>query len=527
MHNDNGQAIAVDIGTSGIRGQLIDIVSEKVLRTCIFTRNPLPGLNVMDHLTFAMDLGVNIANDVLICAVNDMISRLGADDLRRISVCGNPIQLSIFEGIEIRDLAYAGKNKLSSENVTPAQRKGHIINGKKMGLPDVDVIIPPAIKHEIGADALAMMLRTGFLDDDVCMVTDYGTNAEMALKVGDNIYTGSAAAGSALEGQQLTSGMLAGPGALSDLVRTPSGWVMKVLDSELNEQDGPLLNLRSRMLKKQGVAPKGITGTGVIALIHAGMCDDIIHPPKIKDNEIVLGKNIVLREDDLKEAGKAIGAIRAGHMTLIKEAGIDPKDVSTMYMAGASGTYVDPVKAKNIGIIPPYVKRTIQVGNTSLGLARDLAVRPEMIDDLNDMVKRISAEHITFSSSSIFSSLYIMELAYWTEGMPLHRYSEQLSTMGLGGYLDARTSTEVEKRCTRDIQDVGASLEMCEPNVIFKASWECDMCMRCIQTCPVQALSFSDGDFVLNTGRCLGTPCYNCERFCPTGEFRQHQFKHR
>ena len=41
-----------------------------------------------------------------------------------------------------------------------------------------------------------MMYKSGFLEDDRnCMVTDYGTNAEMALKVGDDIYTGSAAAG--------------------------------------------------------------------------------------------------------------------------------------------------------------------------------------------------------------------------------------------------------------------------------------------------------------------------------------------
>ena len=78
--------------------------------------------------------------------------------------------------------------------------------------------MPPAIKHEIGADALAMMLETDFLiQPEPSLVTDYGTNAEMALKVGDRIITASAAAGPAIEGQGISSGMLASLGAICDV----------------------------------------------------------------------------------------------------------------------------------------------------------------------------------------------------------------------------------------------------------------------------------------------------------------------
>lgn len=80
-------------------------------------------------------------------------------------------------------------------------------------------------KTRIGANALAMMIKTEFLDTpETCMVTDYGTNAEIALKVDDRIYTGSAATGSAIEGQQISNGMLATPGAIADL-RLSGGWL--------------------------------------------------------------------------------------------------------------------------------------------------------------------------------------------------------------------------------------------------------------------------------------------------------------
>lgn len=73
------------------------------------------------------------------------------------------------------------------------------------------------------------------------MVTDYGTNAEMALKVGNRIYTGSAAAGPAIEGQQISKGMLATPGAIADL-RLSGGWQALVLDEKLRLVEGPRIN---------------------------------------------------------------------------------------------------------------------------------------------------------------------------------------------------------------------------------------------------------------------------------------------
>src|SRR5690606_28560540 len=147
-------------------------------------------------------------------------------------------------------------------------RSGHVFQGDAVGLdPKVEVIVPPAIRHEIGADALAMMIKSGFLDDDICMVTDYGTNAEMAIKVGDRVLTGSAAAGPAIEGQQISAGMLASPGAISDLVAIPEGWQAMVLNEELEPCAGAKLSLRGNTLKLQGRRAQGITGTGVIAVV--------------------------------------------------------------------------------------------------------------------------------------------------------------------------------------------------------------------------------------------------------------------
>lgn len=101
--------IAIDIGTSGIRAQSYDLTTEKTISTAITLRHPLPGANVIDHLHFAIDIGQNQAHNLLINAINKVINSLDVDNVERLSVCGNPIQLSLFNNIEIRDLAYWGK----------------------------------------------------------------------------------------------------------------------------------------------------------------------------------------------------------------------------------------------------------------------------------------------------------------------------------------------------------------------------------------------------------------------------------
>src|SRR5665647_1901683 len=209
--------VAIDLGTSGYRAQKINLDTEEIRRTVMTLRNPLPGANVMDHMDFAIHYGQDLVHGLSINAVKNLIQALDlkSEELKRLSICGNPIQLSIFQGISIEVLAYAGERKKKKYNIQEQNRDARIVHSDKIpGLEDFDceVVVPPSIKHEVGADALALIEKSGMLDsDEISIATDYGTNAEMALKVNDVIYTGSAAAGPALEGQQIKHGSLASP----------------------------------------------------------------------------------------------------------------------------------------------------------------------------------------------------------------------------------------------------------------------------------------------------------------------------
>lgn len=553
----NRLAIALDLGTSGFRGQAIDLDQDAlIVSTAVTTRHPLPGANVIDHIHFALEVGLDWAHHVVIQAVNRVIDNLRIDknQVVRLAVCGNPIQLSLFQEIEIRDLAYAGKRKLESLGVVPPERNAQIVKAKEIRELDlaseVDILIPPAVQHEIGADALAMMIQTGMLKkDEIALVTDYGTNAEMALKVHDTVYTGSTAAGPALEGQQIEDGLLALPGAISDLVFTssedenentfcgprsyalrakkdqPASGVIEtvVLDQDMNPCPGDSVDPITGNLVTEGQLPAvGITGTGVVALIHQGIQSKLIHIPNIntEDKYINLPNGVRFSEHDLLEAGKAIGAVRAGHITLCQEAGITLDDIETAYMSGASGTYVDALKAQEIGMTPASVKKIHQVGNTSLAMARDMAKDIDALWEMKKFAKELRQNHCMFASSKTFEKVYILELAYWNEGMPFQQYQKFLSKYGISHFQAHVVSPpEVIKKFQKDIPDLGLNGLVIIQDIGQKKYIEfedCIGCGVCVDECPENALDLDTDKLEINLdlSLCDGVACRRCERAC-------------
>ncbi|NTU47555.1 MAG: methylamine methyltransferase corrinoid protein reductive activase [Syntrophobacteraceae bacterium] len=549
--------IALDLGTSGFRGQAIDLQNHgEILSTAVTTRHPFPGANVIDHLHFALEVGVPRANEVIVHAVNQVIGHLRVDtaDVVRLAVCGNPIQLSLFQGIEIRDLAYAGKRKLESLGVVSPKRNAQSIKARDIpGLQvpgDTEVLIPPAVRHEIGADALAMMIQTGMLDkDEIAIVTDYGTNAEMALIVKGTVYTGSTAAGPALEGQQISDGILALPGAISDVSfeaddrlsvgfrgfgrgdEQPLSGVLRtfVLDKEMMARPGDSVDpLTGRLMENGSLEAVGITGTGVIAILSQGMKAKMIHLPRIntQDEEIHLPNDLKFTEEDLKEAGKAIGAIRAGHVTLCHESGIRLEDIETAYMSGASGTYVDALKAQEIGMIPARVKRIYQVGNTSLAMARDMVRDVQKLWNMQEFADTLRQNHIMFAESKVFEKVYILELSYWTEGMPWNQYQRYLTKYGLPLLVEVDDLPEVIKTVQRDIPDLGVMGLEIIPDIGERKTMMFQGCAgdaECVLECPEKALQMKRrGDqyaITINLALCNGVACRRCERVCKEKAF--------
>jgi methylamine methyltransferase corrinoid activation protein len=537
--------VALDLGTSGYRSHLVDLSNHgKIISTSITMRHPLPGANIMDHLHFWLENGNEVGHRIIMETVDKLIALHGtpSSEIVRVSCCGNPAQLSMFENIEIRDLAFAGQSLLKRLNVKVPERKAHSLKADELGFcsvrKDAEVRIPPSIRHEIGADALAMIMKTGMMDKkETCMVTDYGTNAEMGLLYKGELYTGSAAAGPAMEGQSIEFGMLAAPEAISDVSIGPDGkWYNYVLDSKLKPIKTALIDPRTGegdLL--ENVPARGITGTGCVACVAMGLESGIIQLPDIAtaDKKMHLMNGISFTESDLHEAGKAMGAIRAGHRTLIEEVGIDDDEVRTMYLAGASGTYVDPLKAQTVGLVPRRIDKTVQAGNTSLMMAYDILVDDNGLDHMQDVANAISSKHIMFATSKAFEDIFVNEIAYWDEGMPMEMFNKYLVDGGYRPLPPIKRPKETIRIVSSDIPILGhRGLKVLDQvGVYLIGNFEgCTGCKSCEKRCPERALKVqevgkNDYRIRVETEHCLGTACKNCESACPVKCYNFSQLK--
>ena len=520
--------VAIDLGTSGFRSQKVDLETGEIKRTVVTMRNPLPGANVMDHMDFAINYGLENAHKLVINAISVLIDKLGVapEDLHRLSVCGNPIQLSLFQGIPIEDLAYAGERKREKLNIQDQKRESKCVSSAEIsGLekyPNCTVIIPPAIKHEIGADALALIVNSGMLEsDEIAIATDFGTNAEMALKANGVIYTGSAAAGPALEGQEIKDGILASPHAISDVEFEGNNIRCYVLDGEMKRTKADLINPADGSVIEEGpIRAKGITGTGVIALLEEGMKSGLIKLPKIQtpDGILHLQDGIEFTENDIKEAGNAIGALRAGHITLCNAAGIQMSDIQISHMSGAAGTYMDAKKAQQIGMNPFNASRITQIGNTSLKTAREILLSDERLKELQDIATQVVGTHIMFATDEAFKEAYILELAYWGEGMDFKMLKKFLKKKDLPQLDDPIDNPTVEKLVERDIPvfgDEGYTLVKQTGTFLSVSMPNCAECAEKIRECPTHAMSYKDGAVKIRSDLCDGSNCKKCLRFMP------------
>jgi len=211
--------IAVDVGSTTIAAHLCDLTSGEVLASAgVMNPQIRFGEDLMSRVSYIM---MNDGGEVdLISSVRKAINELVADvveqagqkpaDVMEMTIVGNPIMQHLVLGLNPVELGTAPFSLATDSSVDILASTIDIdIN------PGGYVYALPCIAGHVGADAAGVLLAEApFERDEVSLIVDVGTNAELLLGNKQRILAASSPTGPAFEGAQISSGQRAAPGAI-------------------------------------------------------------------------------------------------------------------------------------------------------------------------------------------------------------------------------------------------------------------------------------------------------------------------
>ena len=361
-------AAAFDIGTTTVAGYLLRLIkageeetekkTEPVVVTTDSCMNPQAqyGADVINRANYALENGMEEITACIHAAIQRLIESMAkkagisTEDIYLISVAGNTCMHHLFLGIDVDSLVHAPYNPSVSDPM--------ILRTSDYELsihPAGRLLMLPNIAGFVGADTVACLVATGLAEqDDWTLLIDIGTNGEMVLGRRHNMAACSTAAGPSFEGAGISCGMRGSAGAISKVVWAEDHWECGVIG------DG----------KARGICGSGLLDLAA-ELLRSGQMDEY---GELDESPIVLadeehgenGKPVTFEQKDVRQLQLAKAAIASGVHLLAKKQGIELDEIKTVWLAGAFGSFLSPVSACRIGLIPEELDGRISaVGNAA------------------------------------------------------------------------------------------------------------------------------------------------------------------
>jgi uncharacterized 2Fe-2S/4Fe-4S cluster protein (DUF4445 family) len=414
--SDRNYAIAVDIGTTTVYAQLIDLITGDVLAQFGEYNGQISyGEDVISRIIYAgKPGGLEKLHEVVIATINKLIkkmikkARIDPDEISAVTMAGNTTMTQLVLNVNPKYI------RLSP--YVPASTIYPPIKAVDLGLSlgdHVTALVYPAISSYVGGDIVAGVMGSGmYRAEELTLFMDIGTNAEIVIGNKDWLACASCSAGPAFEGGGVKFGMRAAKGAIEDFSMDP------VMLEPMNITIG-------------NVRPKGICGSGLIVIaatmFEMGVIDNRgkfnrdLKTPRIREKDGVyefvlawkaetqIDRDITLTEPDLDNLIRAKGAIFSGCMTLLEEVGLRMQDIDRIYLAGGFGSYVDLQKAMVIGLLPEIDPDRIRfVGNGSLMGAKMSCLTNRIRKDVIQVTNRMT--NFELSETPSFMDNYVAAL---------------------------------------------------------------------------------------------------------------------
>ena len=362
--------LAIDIGSTTIAAHLYNLTTGDNLATGgIMNPQIRFGEDLMSRVSYVLmrPEAAGELTDVVRKGINELIADVarGAGiepgDIVDVTVAGNPIMHHLFLGISPVELGGA-PFALATDGALH-------LRARDVGLEvnaGATVYVLPCIAGHVGADAAAMVLaEEPHLFEEISLVVDVGTNAEIVLGNRDRLLACSSPTGPAFEGAQISCGQRAAAGAI-ERVRIDR----ETLDVRFSVIGSDAWSDEPEFAESvQAFGVTGICGSGIIEAVAemylagivsedgvidgglAGRCSRIVPADRTWTFVLYEGtQTIAVTQNDVRQIQLAKAALYAGVKLLLDRAGVDKID--RIRLAGAFGSHIDPKYAMVLGLIP-------------------------------------------------------------------------------------------------------------------------------------------------------------------------------
>ena len=402
---------AVDIGSTTIAAHLCNLATGEALASD-GRMNPQIrfGEDLMSRVSYAM---MNPGGDTdMTAAVREAVRGLiesvaaaaGVDpaEVLDITVVGNPVMHHLLLGLNPVELGGA-PFALATDQATAA-RAGDLQLSANRG---ARVYALPCIAGPVGADAAAVTLSEApHQRDEITLVVDVGTNAEIVLGNRKRMLAASSPTGPAFEGAQISGGQRAAPGAI-ERVR---------IDRDTLEPRFRIIGFDAWSDEPGFAGAGGVTGicgSGIIEVIAEMFLAGIIRPDGIIDGGMAAkssrvqpdgktwryalyqrgpgageGVAVHITQNDVRAIQLAKAALYAGARLLMDKLGIDQPD--RIRLAGAFGAHIDVKYAMVLGMLPDCPLEHVTSAGNAAGAGAIIALLDKTARlEVEDLVGRI------------------------------------------------------------------------------------------------------------------------------------------
>jgi len=367
-------AIAVDIGTTTVYGQALDLHTGEVLSEHgEFNSQISYGEDVISRIIFAeKDGGLEILHQKVTENINAIIekilkkAKIGRHEVTTITLAGNSTMTQL--------LLKINPSYIRRDPYVPASIMYPPFHAKQIDIDLADhtiALIYPGVSSYVGGDIIAGVMASGmYRTSELTLYMDIGTNAEIVIGHKDWMVCTAASAGPAFEGGGVKFGMRATKGAIEDFAINPVTFEPMIITVGNKKAKGicgsGMITLAAKLLEAGVIDSRGKFNQA-LDTERIRKTDDIWEYVIVYKENTQIERDIAITEPDLDNLIRAKGAMYSAALTLLEEIGLKINDIEKIILAGGFGSYVELESAITIGLLPEMdPEKVTYLGNGSL-----------------------------------------------------------------------------------------------------------------------------------------------------------------